>query len=55
MSFDEDSLLQKDGKFVHNDEGLSDDEEMTPTLDNLVVLIWLRISWRRASVSPTTV
>ena len=43
MSFVEDSLLRKDGKLLHNDEALSDDEEMTPTLENLVVLIWLRL------------
>ena len=43
MSFVEDSLLRKDGKLLHNDKALSDDEEMTPTLENLVVLIWLRL------------
>ena len=43
MSFVEDSLLRKDGKLLHNDEALSNNEEMTPTRENLVVLIWLRL------------
>ena len=36
MSFVEDSLIQKVGKLLHNDEALSNDEELTPTLR-----IWL--------------
>lgn len=43
VAFVEDSLLRKDGRLKHNEEMLDEDEEMTPTLENLVVLIWLRL------------
>lgn len=43
MSFVEDSLLSANGPITHNGEQLEEDEEMTPSLDNMVVLTWLRL------------
>ena len=42
MAFVEDSLLRANG-LTHHGEHFSEDEELTPTLENLVVLTWLRL------------
>ncbi|CAC5380849.1 unnamed protein product [Mytilus coruscus] len=43
MAFIEDSLLRKDMGITHHDEDIKDDAELSPTLENLLVLTWLRI------------
>ena len=40
MAFVEDTLLRTDG-LCHHGEQLTEDEELSPTLENLVVLTWL--------------
>jgi len=42
VAFVEDSLLCADGLTNHGEHVL-DDEELTPTLENFVVLTWLRL------------
>lgn len=42
MAFVEDSLLYANGMF-HRGEVALEDEELTPTLENFVVLTWLRL------------
>ena len=42
MAFVEDSLLHSNG-LTHHGETLSEDEELSPTLENLVVLTWLKL------------
>ena len=43
MSFTEDSLLKAGGPIHHHNEAVKEDEEMSPTLENMVVLTWLRL------------
>ena len=43
MSFIEDNLLLANGNIPHHGEVPGADEEMSPTLENLVVLTWLRL------------
>lgn len=43
MSFIDDSLLQTGSNIRHHGETVHSDEEATPTLENLVVLTWLRL------------
>ncbi|VDI55838.1 Hypothetical predicted protein [Mytilus galloprovincialis] len=43
MAFIEDSLLRKDMGISHHDEDIEDDEELSPTLENLLILTWLRL------------
>ena len=43
MSFIEDNLLSANGTLQHHGEVITQDEEMSPTLENLVVLTWLRL------------
>ena len=43
MSFIEDNLLSANGNISHHGEVPDSDEEMSPTLENLVVLTWLRL------------
>jgi hypothetical protein len=43
MAFAEDSLLSSNSTVLHHGERLTDDEEMTPTLENLITLIWLKL------------
>ena len=38
VSFTEDNLLVADGNITHHGEHIASDEEMTPTLENMVVL-----------------
>lgn len=42
-AFIEDSLLHQDMSIKHHDEPITEDEELSPTLENLVVLTWLRL------------
>ena len=43
VSFVEDNLLKSDGSIEHNGEIPTEDEELSPTLENLIVLTWLRL------------
>jgi len=43
MSFVEDNLLTTNSNITHHDEEPTTDEELTPTLENLIVLTWLRL------------
>ena len=36
-------LLKHDGGITHHGENLQDDEELTPSLENIIVLTWLRL------------
>ena len=46
MSFIEENLLSANGNISHHGEVPDSDEEMSPTLENLVVLTWLRLVHR---------
>ena len=41
VSFIDDNLLTKDGTVTHNLSVINTDEEITPSLENVVVLLWL--------------
>ena len=43
MSFVEDNLLEANSVLSHHGDKIDEDEELTPTLENLVVLIWLKL------------
>ena len=43
MSFTEENLLVANGPIAHHGANLTADEEMTPTLENMVVLTWLKL------------
>lgn len=43
VSFVEDSLLKHGGGISHNGDPIDEDEELTPTLENFIVLTWLRL------------
>ena len=43
MSFTEDNLLVAKGPITHHGANVTADEEMTPTLENMVVLTWLKL------------
>ncbi|KAK3105126.1 hypothetical protein FSP39_017698 [Pinctada imbricata] len=43
IAFIDDNLLKKDGGISHNGEPIIDDEELTPSLENITVLTWLRL------------
>ena len=40
---DKDGLLKKNGGITHHGSKPDDDEEMTPSLENFIVLTWLRL------------
>ena len=42
LAFVEDNLV-KQGGMLHHDNQLDEDEELSPSLDNLVVLFWLKL------------
>ena len=42
-AFIEDNLLRKDMGITHYDETIDEDEELSPTVENMVVLTWLRL------------
>ena len=43
LAFIDDNLLKQGGGITHHGVNIDDDEEMTPTIENLVVLTWLRL------------
>ena len=43
LSFIEDSLLKANDNIQHHGENVSADEELSPTLENMIVLNWLRL------------
>ncbi|XP_068703830.1 uncharacterized protein [Montipora foliosa] len=43
MSFTEDNLLVANGPITHHGANVTADEELTPTLENMVVLTWLQL------------
>ena len=43
MSFVDDNLLQKNDKIKHHGETPTEDEEITPTVENVVILLWLQL------------
>ena len=43
MSFIEDNLLTERSNILHHGELMDADEEMSPSLENLVILTWLRL------------
>ena len=43
MSFVEDNLLEANSVLSHHGDKIDEDEELTPTLENLIVLIWLKL------------
>ena len=42
-AFMEDNLLKRNGNITHHGEAVADDEEVTPSLENFIVLTWLRL------------
>ena len=42
MAFIEDNLLLKDSPVKHQGEDIAEDEEMSPTLENVVIVMWLQ-------------
>ena len=43
VAFVEDNLLQRDSHILHHGDGMTDDEELSPSLENMIVLTWLRL------------
>lgn len=43
MAFAEDNLLRSDSGISHHGQPVSEDEELSPSLENFVVLTWLRL------------
>ena len=43
LSFIDDSLLKANENIQHHGENVSADEELSPTLENMIVLNWLRL------------
>ena len=43
MTFTEDNLLVANGPITHQGVHVTSDEELTPTLENMVVLTWLKL------------
>jgi hypothetical protein len=43
LSFIDDNLLTANGNIRHHSEDVSTDEELTPLLENIIVLTWLRL------------
>ena len=44
MAFIEDNLLTASGWIKHHEESPTEDEDISPTLENLVVLLWLKLT-----------
>ena len=44
MAFVEDSLLNENSGLTHHGEAIKEEEELTPTLENFIVLQWLHLS-----------
>ncbi|KAI0228085.1 hypothetical protein LSAT2_021433, partial [Lamellibrachia satsuma] len=43
VAFVEDNMLQRGSVILHHGDAINVDEEMTPSLENMVVLTWLRL------------
>ena len=43
MGFIDDNLLKANGSIRHHGENVTNDEELTPTLENVIVITWLRL------------
>ena len=43
MAFVENNLLQCNSGISHHGEEITEDEELSPSLENVVVLTWLRL------------
>ena len=43
MAFTEDSLLTVSSNLSHHGERVTEDEELTPSLENIITLIWLKL------------
>ena len=43
MAFVEDTLLRRDGGISYHNQVITEDEELFPSLENFVVLTWLRL------------
>ena len=43
MAFTEDNLLQQNGPLTHHGDRPVEDEDMSPSLENMVVLVWLKL------------
>jgi hypothetical protein len=41
LAFIDDNLLKREGGTTHHSDAIDDDEEMTPTNENLIILTWL--------------
>lgn len=46
MAFVEDSLLHENSGLTHHGEPIQEEEELTPTLENFIVLQWLHLLYR---------
>ena len=43
MAFAEDNLLHAGGVITHHNTQINEDEELSPTAENFIVLTWLRL------------
>ena len=43
LCFMDDNLLKANGSIRHHGENVTNDEELTPTLENVIVITWLRL------------
>lgn len=43
IAFVEDTMLKQGGGITHHDANVDEDEEVTPTLENMIVLVWLQL------------
>ncbi len=43
MAFVEDNLLLSDGGITHHGDAVTEDEDMSPSLENMIILTWLRL------------
>ena len=43
VAFVEDNLLQRDSQILHHGDVTTVDEELSPSLENMIVLTWLRL------------
>ena len=39
----DDNLLKANGSIRHHGENVTNDEELTPTLENVIAITWLRL------------
>ena len=43
LTFIDDNLLRRDGDIMHHGEKITEQEDIQPSLENMVVLIWLQL------------